>query len=416
MTRAYLAYGQATHKTQQPYELLNLGVLAYEAGDYAKAVEYLTRAEGFTHQRGSLFDKGMLHYYRGLARWAAGDDSTVRSEGESIHNHLPAQENGFLRWCEGEFASAGSAAADDSGQIVVICEAGLMPPLEGETGTVPLVNSDLQYANSDSGRLVLGKMLYDRWEGKAQPSEASVGYVKADLQRYRYPWERMTRAESVEARYDSTGVAPLDMAVNVGATKFEELANGNAQLLAMVPLRITENITPIYVEPPEEAIAFRGGEDQNVDRPQTKREGRREAPEPKQAKKSREEKKKEREKKEEKKTAESAAPNEDKDDDTNIVGAVFGILAVVLVVGIVYMVVKGHQSKRGDEYDAMPSQPSWEMLPVKIYTTTFRVAPGEHEVRAIVHDEKGVTLLWRDFETVHIKKGETVILRARCMD
>jgi hypothetical protein len=58
---------------------------------------------------------------------------------------------------------------------------------------------------------------------------------------------------------------------------------------------------------------------------------------------------------------------------------------------------------------------SWETLPDRIYAADFQLPPGEHDIRAIFEDDYGAILLRHDFPAVTLVSGETKILRARCL-
>lgn len=57
---------------------------------------------------------------------------------------------------------------------------------------------------------------------------------------------------------------------------------------------------------------------------------------------------------------------------------------------------------------------SWETLPDRIYVADFQLPPGEHDLRVIYEGGSGETLLRHDLPKVNVKAGELTVLRARC--
>jgi hypothetical protein len=130
--KAYESYRKGVKNTERVDELLNLGLLAFESGDYPAALSTLTEAERLAEERltkslsreaaglavsdivrayqGSEFDKAMLHYYRALGYLAQNDLSEATVEGRAIAHYLEVnareskrtyKDDGFLQWFSG---------------------------------------------------------------------------------------------------------------------------------------------------------------------------------------------------------------------------------------------------------------------------------------------------------------------------
>lgn len=130
--KAYATYKTKVGSTQRVDELLNLGLLAYEAGDYAASFAALAAAERLAEERqtksvsreaagiavsdrvrayqGTIFDKAMLHYYRALGFLAQDNLSSAAVEGRAIATYLEVnareskhtyKDDAFLQWLSG---------------------------------------------------------------------------------------------------------------------------------------------------------------------------------------------------------------------------------------------------------------------------------------------------------------------------
>jgi len=57
---------------------------------------------------------------------------------------------------------------------------------------------------------------------------------------------------------------------------------------------------------------------------------------------------------------------------------------------------------------------SWETLPDQIFVADFQLPPGEHDLRVVFEDGSGMTVLRSDLPKVTARPGELTVLRARC--
>lgn len=131
--RALAAYEKAVKKnTQRVDELLNLGLLALEAGQHDKALKAFKDADRLAEERltrsisrelsslttsdrvrayqGTVYDKAMLHYYQALAYLMKGQPEAATVEGRRIASYLEVnareskhtyKDDPFLQWFAG---------------------------------------------------------------------------------------------------------------------------------------------------------------------------------------------------------------------------------------------------------------------------------------------------------------------------
>jgi uncharacterized protein len=131
-TKAYSFYRTKVKDTQDVDELLNLGLLAFEAGDYSGAQTALGNAERLAEERqtkslsresagialsdrfrayqGTDMDKAIIHYYRALAFISQHQVSDAVIEGRRIASYLEVlsrdgthtyRDDAYLQWFSG---------------------------------------------------------------------------------------------------------------------------------------------------------------------------------------------------------------------------------------------------------------------------------------------------------------------------
>ena len=130
--KAFHTYKAKVKETKDVEELLNLGLLAFEAGDYAAAQKALDDAGRLAEERetksasrelagiaisdrvrayqGTDMDKALIHYYRALAFLQQGNSSAAVVEGRAIASYLEVlsrdgkhtfRDDPYLQWFSG---------------------------------------------------------------------------------------------------------------------------------------------------------------------------------------------------------------------------------------------------------------------------------------------------------------------------
>jgi hypothetical protein len=424
--KAYTAYkSKIKSSTERVDELLNLGLLAFEAGDYAAAVKSLSEAEKLAEERltkslsregaalatsdrvrayqGTVIDKAMLHYYASLAYLAQNQPEASVIEGRRIGTYLEVnareskhtyKDDAFLQWFSGSlYHSYGQindawisykksrelydlgfydipepsylcpvtleaargvghsesetaleeecpGAADklnpEWGRVIVLCEAGLAPPILENNIMFPIMKNERDNWSDENNREAYAGTVYERGQGY-QYNEAELDYFVRVALPY-YPSDYSGSAVSrVSVRADDGLDIVAELGTNVGEILREDLSD---RMPAIAVRAIIRGITKYAAA---KAAEKAGGKDETK-------------------------------------------------------SFIFGTITNLI----------------GAATEAADTR-SWETLPDRIYAADFQLPPGEHTLRAVFDDGSGSTLLRQDFNTFTLKPGEIVILRARCL-
>ncbi len=429
---AYETYKQKVGETERVDELLNLGLLAYEAGDYAACHAALTKADELAEERqtkslsreaagiavsdrvrayqGTVFDKAMIHYYRALAFLAENQWSDAVVEGRRVASYLEVnsreskhayKDDAFLQWFNGAcYEQAGQvndawisytrardlygdyyglqepqflcgvtrAAAravgetgdtldcpeaefnPDYGRVVVICEAGLAPPIHEENIVLPILETVPSNFANDAER---DHYYYDLYEHNHYSGDAFSPYDETKLKyllRLALPLyssaENGTSVSYVSVRGGDSLCQDAELSEDVGAILRQDLKD-------RYPAIVTRAILRAIIKYSATEAAREIGKEKDKD-------GKRKA----------------------------------------------GLLSDVL--GLVVNAA-GAASEAADTR-------SWETLPDKIFVADFQLPAGTHTLRAAFEDDRGQLVYRHDFGSVDVTPGEIVFLRARCME
>jgi len=425
--KAYAAYKSKvkTESTERVDELLNLGLLAYEAGDYMAALKAFQDADRLAEERltksasreaaslatsdrvrayqGTVFDKAMLHYYSSLCFLAQNDLPSAVVDGRRIATYLEVnareskhtyKDDAFLQWYSGSlYDSYGQAndawisyklarelydggfysvpepsflcpvtlqaarkvGHDESvteleadcpdaaaqlqsgwGRVIVLCEAGIAPPILEEDIIFPFLKTEYKEWSDKDRRDGLAMGVYDRGHSY-QYAETELQYLLRVALPYYASDYRGTGVQRVYVNTtEDTGVQ-AELGTSVAAILRQDLDD---RMPAIAVRAITRAIIKYAAT---RAAEEAGGKDE------TKR-------------------------------------------------WIFGTAMNIL----------------GAATEAADTR-SWETLPDRIYVADFELPPGTHNVRALFEDGNGSTLLRHDFPEITLKAGEIKILRARCL-
>ena len=443
--KAYATYKDKVGETERVDELLNLGLLAYEAGDYAACHTALARADELAEERltkslsreaagvavsdrvrayqGTVFDKAMIHYYRALAYVAQNEVDEAVVEGRRVASYLEAnareskhayKDDAFLQWFNGSlYDRAGQAndawisykrARELYADYYGIAEPSFLCPVTvasarevGVTDTTdcsipqpptPFVfppNQDLgdkeRFGGEECGRVVViceaGIAPPIHEENIVLPIMETVpAHFDNDDERDRYYYDLYERQHGY-SYYDETKLKYL---LRVALPAYEEQDNGTRVWHVSVrgdsfdqAAELSENIGAILRQDLKDrypSIVARA-----IARAIIKYSAA--------------------------EAARELGKEKDKDGKRKE-----GVLSDVL--GLIVNAA-GAASEAADTR-------SWETLPDKIYVADFQLPPGSHDIRAVFEDGFGQPILRHDFETVDVKPGEVVFLRARCME
>ena len=430
--KAYTTYKDKVGETERVDELLNLGLLAYEAGDYAACHAALARADELAEERltkslsreaagvavsdrvrayqGTVFDKAMIHYYRALAYVAQNEVDEAVVEGRRVASYLEVnareskhayKDDAFLQWFNGSLydragqvndawisykrarelyadyygiqeptflcpVTAASArevgvtdtfdcltpqppnlgfGGDECGRVVVICEAGIAPPIHEENIVLPIMETVPAHFENDDERDRYYYDLYERQHGYSYYDETKLKYLlRVALPAYQEQ-DNGTRVWHVSVRGDSFDQA-AELSENIGAILRQDLKDRYPSIVARA-------IARAIIKYSASEVARELGKEKDKD-------GKRKE----------------------------------------------GVLSDVL--GLIVNAA-GAASEAADTR-------SWETLPDKIYVADFQLPSGPHDLRAVFEDNFGQPILRHDFETVEVKPGEVTFLRARCME
>jgi uncharacterized protein len=420
--KAYHDYQKKVAGTDAVDKLLNLGLLAFEAGDYAKAQQALADADRLAEERltkslsreaaalatsdrvrayqGTVVDRAMIHYYRALAFVATGDGSAATVEGRKVAQYLEVnareskhsyKDDAFLQYFSGALYDGFGQTNDawisykraheiyqdyyGTGEPDFIC------PLAAMTAKAVGAPAD-QIENCPPGQTEYkqgnGRVVIVCEAGQAPPIlEQNITFpiMKSDPVRWdndddrdRYSHDIYGRQgaeyhyQETELRYLLRVALPYYPDDYLGTHVTDVRVRDEAGLDVRADLG--EPVGTILRKDLSDrmpAITVRA-----ITRAIIKYAA--------------------------KEAAESAAGKKDKD-----VGKLVGFLV----------------NAAGALTEAADTR-SWETLPERIFVADLSLPPGEHTLRALFQDDMGGTLERHDFPTVNVKAGEITFLRVRC--
>ncbi len=422
--KAYQTYAKKVGNTQRVDELLNLGLLAFEAGDYQKSFQMLADAERLAEERetkslsreaagvaisdrvrayqGTVFDKAMLHYYRGLGFLAQNELSSATVEGRRIASYLEVnareskhtyKDDAYLQWFSGSLyhafgqdndawisykrareiytdfygigepsflcpvtlsaaRSVGVAEAEQElaaqcpeaaaelqpgyGRVIVICEAGLVPPIREENIMLPIYKSDPHKWDSDEDRDRYAYEVYGR-RGQSYDNAELDYFLRVAIPYYSGDYVG-TQVRRVDVRDANDRSVNAQLCTSLSAILRQDLTDRGPAIWARA-------ITRALIKYAATKAAEKIGEKQG--------------------------------------------------------GSWGDILGGVV-------------NAAGALTEAADTR-SWETLPDRIYVADYQLPPGTHALRAVFHDDIGGVIFRHDFDPVEIQPGQIVFLRTRCM-
>ncbi len=422
--KAFETYKLKVKSTQRVDELLNLGLLALESGDFATAQSALSQADNLAEDRltkslsreaaglavsdrvrayqGTTMDKALIHYYRALAFLGQNDVSSAVVEGRRIATYLEVsareskhtfKDDAYLQWFSGSLyesfgqvndawisykrarelyadfygvpapsylcpvtlAAARSVGHDESetelaklcpdaaaslkpgyGRVVVICEAGIAPPILEQNLVFPIFTSDNTNWADDEARWRYADEVSHRGDGYNYGNNTKLKYLLRVAMPYYSDDYRGTSVASVVIRGTDSAEVRAELAENMGAMLRQDLKDRYPSILVRAIVRAIIKYSA-------------------------------------------------------KEAAEQAGDKQDK-----VLGSILG--AAVNAAGAL--------SEAADTR-------SWETLPDRVYAADFQLPPGEHTLRALFQDAAGTALYRHDFPAVTVNAGEIVFLRVR---
>jgi hypothetical protein len=422
--KAYTAYQKSVGQTTDVEQLLNLGLLAFEAGDYATAQKTFEDADRLAEERqtkslsreaagiavsdrvrayqGTDFDKAMLHYYRALGYIAAGNFADAAVEGRRIAAYLEVlsrdgkhtyRDDAYLQWFNGSLYQGFGQINDAwisykrSRELYknyygvpspsFLCPLGMQAAQQsGLSETVEELRKECPdtaaIRHRDYGRVV---MICET--GLAPPiQETNLVFPiftndqtswADDAARERYAYDVYRRGNDYE--YDRTKLKYLLRVAMPVYPQYYQGSRVNGIVVRDAQDReyhaeLMENVGAVLEQDLKDrygAIAVRA-----IIRALIKYAAK-----------------------------EGAEKIGGKNNET--LGSILG--AVVNAAGVI--------SEAADTR-------SWETLPDRIYVADFELPPGLHTLRALFEDGTGGTLKRHDFPPVDVKQGQTVFLRVRC--
>ena len=425
---AYQVYKNKVKDTQRVDELLNLGLLAYEAKDYTACQTALARADELAEERqtkslsreaagiavsdrvrayqGTVFDKAMIHYYRALAYLAQNELDEAVVEGRRVASYLEVnarkskhtyKDDAFLQWFNGcLYEHAGQM--DDAlisyhrAQEVFKNYYGLETP----SFLCPAAAEAARAAGSpdsgddcpiDSAEAGYGRVIVICETGIAPPIRESnivlpiVETTRTDFanddERDAYYYglyeehERHPYDEGLKLKYVLRLALPyyedFDTGSEVARVNVRDAGDfsTDAELSEDAGTILRQDLKDRYPAIVARAIA----------RAIIKYSATEAA---KEIGKEKDEKGKRHE------------------------GVLSGVLGAIV-------------NAAGVASEAADTR-SWETLPDRIFVADFRLPPGAYELRAVFEAGNGRTVMRHDFDRVEVKPGELVFLRARCME
>ncbi|MCB9357345.1 MAG: hypothetical protein H6505_02140 [Calditrichaeota bacterium] len=420
--QALAAYEKGVKKnTKRVDELLNLGLLALEAGKYDLALKSLKDADRLAEERltkslsreaaslttsdrvrayqGTVYDKAMLHYYQAVAYLELGDLNAATVEGRRLASYLEVnareskhtyKDDPFLQWFSGvmyeSFGQVNDAwisykhamelypyyGIDEPDYLcratyTALTEVGASEQEQELVERCPGVELDF---DPKWGRVVVlceagiaPQILEDNVVFPIMTYDQHSWASNDDRERYAY--------DVYGRRYDHYDEAKLDYLLRVALPYYPE--DGPGTSVQRVSVRgdkidkLAELAAPVGsilrqdLSDRMPAIAARAIVRGII------------------------------------KYAASKAAKEAGKEDSNALGEILGLGVNLL----------------GAATEAADTR-SWETLPDKIYVADFQLSPGEHDLRVIYEGRVGEMLLRYDLPTVTVKPGKLTVLRARC--
>ena len=421
--QALAAYEKGVKKnTQRVDELLNLGLLALEAGKYDLALKSFKEADKLSEERltkslsreaaslttsdrvrayqGTVFDKAMLHYYQAVAYLEKGDLSAATVEGRRIASYLEVnareskhtyKDDPFLQWFSGVMYES---FGQDNDAWISYKHAMELYPYYGIDEPGYLCRATYA-ALREVGSSEQEQMLEERCPDVDLDFDPNWGRIVVLCEAGIAPQIREDNIVFPIMKYDEHSWANNDdrerYAYDVYGRRYDHYDEAKLDYLLRVALPYYPSDqygTDVY------EVSVRGS---GVD-----------------------------------KLAELAAPvgsilKQDLDDRMP------AIAARAIVRGIIKYAAKEAAEKAGKKdsealgtilglgvnllgaaTEAADTR-SWETLPDKIYVADFQLPPGEHsDLRVVFEGHGGESLLRYDLPTVDVKPGKLTVLRARC--
>jgi hypothetical protein len=426
--KAYQTYAKKVTKTERVDELLNLGLLAFEAGDYSTSFRTLSEAERLAEERltksvsreaaalavsdvvsayqGTVFDKAMLHYYRGLGFLAQRNLESATVEGRAIAQYLEVsaresqrtyKDDGFLQWFSGSLYDACGQANDawisykrareiyGAGYYSLREPSFLCPVTLAAVRRVGHAESEAELADecsaaAESLRSDWGRVIVLCEVGLAPPileENILLPIYKNDPRDFRDDDERdrfahdLTLRRGHEYQYGSDVTLDYFLRVALPFYSSDYAGSGVSQVVVKdttgreIPAELAQDVGAILrqdLSDRQGAILVRAITRALIKYAATK--------------------------------AAKAAGNRHNEALGRVLGAMVNVAGVAT-----------------ESADTR----SWETLPDRIYAADFELPPGTHALRAVFQDDLGGALFRHDFDPVEVKPGEIVFLRARCM-
>lgn len=421
--RAYAAYAHAAKPGDAVDKLLNLGLLAFESGDYPAAQQALAQAGALADERltksvtqealalalsdrlrpypGTAFDLAMLHYYRALAFLAADDHPGAVVEGRAIAHHLEVtcresnrsyRDDAFLQWFSGAlYQSAGQVndawisyrrARELYAAQTAVAEPSFLCPVERAAASAAGVPADAAGTTPCTApqrmRAGWGRVIVLCEAGQAPPileNNIVFPFLKTDRREWRRDDDYVECADLLYGRgpgsvYEETSLEYLlrvalpyyPPPVPRGIVRVEVVGAGGREIQA----EIVQDVGAILrqdLRDREGSIAVRAIARALI------------------------------------KYAAKAAVEKKVEDKKNWTKDVLPWLANAA----------GVLTESADTR-------SWETLPDRIYAADFQLPPGDHRLSAVFKDRSGRTMLHFEFPSVQLHAGETLVLRTRCPD
>lgn len=422
--KAFTAYQKKIGQSNDVEQLLNLGLLAFEAGDYPASHKAFESADRLAEERqtkslsreaagiaisdrirayqGTDFDKGMLHYYRALAYVAAGDLSEATVEGRRIASYLEVlsrdgkhtyRDDAFLQWFNGSlyqsFGQVNDAwisfkrARELYSNYYGVPEPAFLCPLSMQTARESHLTdaaAELQSSCPDADSVLhsgYGRVVIICETGIAPPiretnlvfpifTEDQTAFAD-DEERDRYAHEVYGRRDEHDyggrkLKYLLRVALPIYADDSQGSQVSDVVVRDSAEHVCKAELM--ENVGAVLQQDLKDrypAIAVRA-----IIRALIKYAAK-----------------------------EGAEKLGKKDSDA--LGSILG--ALVNAAGVA--------SEAADTR-------SWETLPDRIYVADFQLPPGTHSLSALFQNGRGGVVTRHDFPPVDVKKGKIIFLRVRC--
>ncbi len=408
--------------TERVDELLNLGLLALEAGKYDDALKALKEADRLAEERltkslsreaaalttsdrvrayqGTVYDKAMLHYYQALAYLMKGDPNSATVEGRRIASYLEVNareskhsytNDPFLQWFAGVMYESYRQYND---AWIAYKRAQTLYPFYGmdEPGylcratyaSLKKVGASEQEAELLERCPDVDKDYDPNWGRVVVLCEAGIApqiletnimfpVMKYDQRRFGSDEERERYAQEVylrghDYRYEE---AQLDYFLRVALPYYPSDYRGTEVQRVSVRGdkldRLAEFAAPVGrilmqdLSDRMPAITVRAITRAIV------------------------------------KYAASKAAEDAGNKDSKTLGTILGMGVNLL----------------GAATEAADTR-SWETLPDRIFVADFQLPPGEHSLQVMYEGSSGETVMRYDLPTVEIRAGELMVLRARC--